>query len=148
MAVPVVPILLGVGLLMAMKKKGASESGGSTTGGVASQESAVNSGSPKLEVKKRDINPLFNSVEFTIFWPDGTKNKYVQRRKNGPIQKMIGDFILNTKFGSRPTGKIDKEGNQEIDPMGALDIVVSNKGGKPLTAKRVILADKNVVDIL
>lgn len=148
MAIPLIPILLGVGLFMSMKKKGDGGGTGSEPGGTASQQSAVNSGSPKLEIKKRDVNPLFNSVEFTIFWPDGSKNKYVQRRKNGPIQKIIGDYILNTKFGERPTGKMDKEGNQEIDPMGALDIVVSNKSNKPLTAKRVILADKNVIDIL
>ncbi len=147
MAIPVIPIVLGALFFLSKNKKDSTQT---ETGGApaASQNAAVSSGSPKIEVKKRDINPLFNSVEFTIFWPDGTKNKYLQRRKNGPIQKMIGNYILNTKFGDRPTGKIDADGNQGIDPMGALDIVVSNKERKPLTAKRVILADKNVIDIL
>ena len=147
MAIPLLPIVGGALLLMMMKKKGAAETGGSETGGAASQESAVKSGSPKLEVKKRDIHPLLNSVEFTVFWPDGSKNKYVQRRKNGPIQKIIGNYVLNTKFGDRVV-KVMESGESKVDPMGALDIIISDKNSKPLTAKRVILDDKNVIDIL
>lgn len=146
MALPVIPIVAGALLLMSMKKKDSTteQTGAAGSGG---QAGAVASGSPKIEVKRRDINPLLNSVEFTVFWPDGSKNKYRQRRANGPIQKMVGEYILNTKFGSR-TVKVLKDGTMKEDPMGALDIIVSNKDRKPLTAKRVILEDKNVVDIL
>lgn len=146
MAIPAIPILIGAALFFMSKKGAAAQTGGGSATGSGSG-GAVATGSPKLEVKKSDINPLFNSVEFTVFWPDGSKNKYLQKRKNGPIQKIIGEYTLNTKFGER-TVKVLSSGETKVDPMGALDIVISNKQGQPLTAKRVILEDKNVIDLI
>ena len=95
-----------------------------------------------LEIERRDINRILNTLKYDVIFPDGEKASFKQKLKRGDEQVKLrnGQYwllidVMQTIWKGKP------------DPTGAVMVVLMDSKKRPLAAKRVLMNEKKIIDV-
>lgn len=143
--------ILGAGAALYFMQKGKKDDPDtvfeSGTGNLPPGTEPVTTGDAKIMTKRLWINRILDYVKFRVLFPNGQTVELKNKLKRGNLQQRFGDYWVVTEIEPYPTGKV-KNGVPEIDETGAVNIAVLNRDkSRVLSAIRVIMPTKNVIDV-
>lgn len=137
-------VILGLLFLgsQALKKKGATGGGsGAGSPGKPSSTKPNLPGSPTLTVDDINDRPgqLLDNVKYTFTAGGQSRSNKHQSRKENPTQEVIGDYLVIAQ-----TDPNVREGEKKPD---VIMLIVRDRDNRTVIAKRIIVGEKQIIDI-
>jgi len=135
-------VLIGAGLLAVnmMKKRGEGSPDSQKPGSPTTEKPNL-PGAPTLTIDEIHDRPgqFLDNIKWTFAANNQTGSGKHQSRKEEPITQIIGDYMVVTQ-----TDPTVRPGEKKAD---VIMVLVKDKQNRTVIAKRIIIGDKQIIDI-